>query len=215
MDPRKQRTIESLVRAGEEIFAEQGVEETTVEEIAGRAGVAVGSIYNHFGSKAGLHAAVVERALGVDRNYMDRAYTTDRTPIEQLYAAAEEYLEFYLAYPEYFRMLAFPGAPGQYAAGQDLADRLASAVAQQNRRMVEALRAGIAAAVIRPVDPDAVATVLWACWNGVISLGWRPDSLGRDESELRSLLRTATDLVARGLLPRGDDAAHDPGSPER
>ncbi|MFF5991211.1 TetR/AcrR family transcriptional regulator [Prauserella flavalba] len=202
MDPRKQRTIEALLHAAEQIFAARGVDDTTVEEIATKAGVAVGSIYNHFGSKAGLLAAVVERALGADRDHMDRAYTADRTPVEQLYAAAEEYLAFYLDHPEYFRMLAFPSAPGQYAAGQDLAARLARSVEAQNQRMVDALRAGIAAGVLRDVDAAQVATVLWASWNGVISLGWRQDGLRRTETELRILLRTATDVVANGLLAR-------------
>lgn len=200
MDPRKKRTMEALLRAAEEIFTDHAVDDVTVEEIAERAGVAVGSIYNHFGSKAGLHAAVVERALDVDRGYMDRAYTEDRTPIEQLYAAADEYLEFYLARPEYFRMLAFPSDPGRYAAGQELSDRLVRSVDEQNRRMVDALRRGIKAGTIRRVDPEEVATILWAAWNGVISLGWRPDSLRRNENELRKLLRTAVDIVGRGLL---------------
>ena len=40
--------------------------------------MAVGSIYNNFGSKAGLYAAVIERALDVDREYMDRAYMPER-----------------------------------------------------------------------------------------------------------------------------------------
>ncbi|PRX45000.1 TetR family transcriptional regulator [Prauserella shujinwangii] len=202
MDPRKQRTIDALLRAAEEIFAVRGVDDTTVEEIATKAGVAVGSIYNHFGSKAGLHAAVVECALGADRDHMDRAYTAGRSPVEQLYAAADEYLEFYLAHPDYFRMLAFPHAPGQYAAGRDLADRLAHSVDQQNRRLVEALRAGTANGTLRAVDPERTATILWASWNGVISLGWRPDRLRRTEAELRELLHTATDVVAHGLLAR-------------
>src|SRR5206468_2663731 len=80
IDPRSRRTMDALMRAAEELFSERPAEEVTVEEIAERAGVAIGSIYNHFGSKAGLHAAVVDRALDVDRAYMDRAYTDDRTP---------------------------------------------------------------------------------------------------------------------------------------
>lgn len=200
MDPRKQRTVEALLRAAEEAFAEQGAELVTVEEIAARAGVAVGSIYNHFGSKTGLQAAVTERALAVDRTYMDRAYTPERNPIEQLYSAAEKYFEFYLAHPEYFRLLAFPAAPGRYAAGKDMAQRLAESVNEQNRRLVEALRGGMAAGTLREVDPEAVATVLWASWNGIISLGWRPDDLQRSAPELRELLRTATDVIALGLL---------------
>ncbi|MEU4429997.1 hypothetical protein ACH474_03315 [Nocardia rhamnosiphila] len=91
---------------------------------------------------------------------MDRPYTPERNPIEQLYSAAEEYFEFYLAHPEYFRLLAFPAAPGRYAAGR-----------------------------------------IWHHgWPNRFSLGWRPDDLQRSAPELRELLRTATDVIALGLL---------------
>jgi TetR/AcrR family transcriptional regulator len=48
--------------------------------------------------------------------------------------------------------------------------------------MVEAISRGIDACVARPVDPETVATVLWATWNGIISLGWRPVGLRRSEA---------------------------------
>ncbi|WP_054813614.1 TetR/AcrR family transcriptional regulator [Nocardia arizonensis] len=200
MDPRKQRTIDALMRAAEEIFSDRSAEDVTVEEIAERAGVAVGSIYNNFGSKAGLYAAIVERALQVDRQFMDLAFTPDRTPAEQIYAVAEQYLQFYLQYPQYFRMLAFPVDPGQYAAGRDLIERMAEQIKEQNDRMVEAIRLGVEAGIARPVDPAKVAVVLLAAWNGIISLNWRPDQLHRNESELRELLETAADVIANGLL---------------
>ncbi len=202
MDPRARRTTDALLAAAEELFAEHTVDDVTVEQIASRAGVAIASVYNHFGSKAGLHAALVQRALDADRRHMDRAYTTDRTPVEQLFAAAEEYLAFYVANPEYFRMLAFPGGPGSYPAGRDLAERLAASVAEQNGRMVEALRNGMADGTIRRVDAEDAATVLWAAWNGVISLAWRQDRLQRHHDELARLLRIATDAFAHGLLIR-------------
>jgi TetR/AcrR family transcriptional regulator len=200
VDPRAERTIEALLRAAEQLFTKSPMAEVTVEEIAATAGVAVGSVYNHFGSKAGLHAALVERALDTDRHYMDLAYVPGRSPVEQLYAAAEEYLAFYLANPEYFRMLAFPADPGSYPAGRELAERLAESVNEQNARMVEAIRLGVEAGVIREADPEDLATVLWAAWNGIISLGWRPDTLRRTDDELRRLLRIATEAVAHGLL---------------
>jgi len=200
VDPRAERTIEAVLGAAEQLFSTRPVTEVTVEEIASAAGVAVGSVYNHFGSKAGVHIALVERALDTDRHFMDLAYTENRSPVEQLYAAAEEYLAFYLKNPEYFRMLAFPADPGSYPAGRELAERLAKSVDEQNGRMVEALRRGIDAGAIRDVDPEDMATVLWAAWNGIISLGWRPDDLHRNEKELRHLLRLATDAFTHGLF---------------
>ncbi|MBB4685742.1 TetR/AcrR family transcriptional regulator [Amycolatopsis jiangsuensis] len=212
MDPRKQRTLDRLLSAAEQLFRDRSVDEVTVEEIAERAGVAVGSLYNNFGSKAGLHAALVERALEADRQHMDRAYTGTRTPLAQIYAAAEEYLQLYLDHPEYFRMLAFPRDPGHYPAGRELAERLAVTVDEQNRRLVDALVRGIDSGQLRRVDPRETATVLWAAWNGIISLGWRPDGLRQDEPQLRKLLAAATDVVAHGLLHRPEPAADDPAN---
>src|SRR3954447_8541937 len=169
LDPRKQRTIEALLGAAEKVFAERPFDEVTVEDIGERAGVAIGSIYNNFGSKAGLHAAVVDRALDVDREYMDRAYTPARSPIEQLEAAAEQYLRFYLDQPEFFRMLAFPAPLGNYPAAAETAERLARRVNEQNARMVDAIERGIAEGSIRPIDARRAATILWASWNGIIS----------------------------------------------
>jgi AcrR family transcriptional regulator len=205
MDPRRRRTIDALRAAARDAFEGRTLDEVTVEEIAARAGVAVGSIYNHFGSKAGLYAAVVEQALDADRAHMDRAYDADAGPVDQIEAAAQEYLAFYLQHPEHFRLLAAPPEPGRYPAGREVAALLTDRVAEQNDRLVAAIREGVARGTLRDVDPELVATALWAAWNGIIGLGWRPDRLRREPEELRRLLAAATDLVRHGLLPRGGD----------
>ena len=202
LDPRKQRTIDALLSAADSVFASLPFEDVTVEAIAERAGVAIGSIYNNFGSKSGLYAAVIDRALDVDREYMDRAYTPERSPVEQLEAAGVQYLRFYLDQPEFFRMLAFPPPPGNYPAAAETAARLAQRVDEQNARMVDAIERGISQGTIRSVDARMAATVLWASWNGVISLAWRPDKLRADEQRLAELLSVAAELIALGLRQR-------------
>ncbi len=199
VDPRKQRTIDALLAAAQPLFADRRVDEVTVEEIGRRAGVAVGSIYNNFGSKEGLYAAVLSRALDVDRDYMDRAYTPDRSPIEQLLAAAEQYLRFALDHPNFFRMLAFPAKPGPYPGAEATAAQLSRRIDEQNARMVDAIARGITEGSIREVDPVMTATILWASWNGIISLAWRHDDLGKESAELTEMLDRATDLVSYGL----------------
>ncbi len=202
VDPRKQRTMDALLTTARQMFAERPVENVTVEEIGQHAGVAVGSIYNNFGSKEGLYAAVVAQALDVDRDYMDRAYTPDRNPVDQLQAASEEYLRFALDHPQFFRMLAFPTKPGPYPAAAETAALLARRVDEQNARMVDAIQRGIADGSIRPVDPRATATILWASWNGIVSLAWRHDDLQRSPEQLAELVELAADLVSYGLRLR-------------
>ena len=202
LDPRKQRTMDGLLGVAQVMFSERPVDEVTVEEIGRHAGVAVGSIYNNFGSKEGLYAAVVARALDVDRDYMDRAYTPERNPIEQLLAASEHYLRFALDHPQFFRMLAFPAKPGPYPAAAETAALLSRRVDEQNARMVDAIRRGITDGSIRQLDPQKTATILWASWNGIISLAWRHDDLRQDPDSLAELVKSAADLVSCGLRIR-------------
>jgi AcrR family transcriptional regulator len=202
VDPRRQRTMDALLAAAQQMFAERPLEEVTVEEIGQHAGVAVGSIYNNFGSKEGLYAAVVARALDVDRDYMDRAYTPDRNPIEQLLAASEQYLRFALDHPEFFRMLAFPAKPSQYPAAAETTALLALRVDEQNARMVDAIERGITDGSIRRLDSQSTATILWASWNGIISLVWRHDDLRQSPEQVAELIARAADLVSHGLRLR-------------
>lgn len=199
-DPRRAQTQAALIEAAEAALREMPLEAVTVQEIARRAGVAVTSIYNHFGSKAGLQAALAERAMTVDREYMDRAYVEINSPVDQLRAAAAEYLQFYLDYPDYFRMLAFPPESARNPAGLQINAQIARRVDEQNARMVSALQAGIEAGVIRKANARELATVLWASWNGMISLGWRNDSLRKSPEELRQMIHLATTVITTGLL---------------
>jgi len=65
--------------------------------------------------------------------------------------------------------------------------------------MVQAIERGVEDGSIRPVDPRRTATVLWASWNGIISLAWRPDELRQDEEGLEQLLTLAAELFSSGL----------------
>ncbi len=62
-DLRRARTRAQLVSAARELIAETGVSGLRMAAIADRAGVALGSFYNHFGSRDELVAAVVETNL--------------------------------------------------------------------------------------------------------------------------------------------------------
>lgn len=57
----KARTHENLLDAGLAVFADRGYGAASVEEIARRAGVSVGSVYAHFTSKENLFLALLER----------------------------------------------------------------------------------------------------------------------------------------------------------
>jgi hypothetical protein len=99
-------------------------------------------------------------------------------------------------------MLAFPTKPSPYPAAAETTALLAVRVDEQNARMVDAIERGIADGSIRQLNPQATATILWASWNGIISLAWRHDDLRQSPEQLAELIERAADLVSYGLRLR-------------
>lgn len=63
-DRRRLRTRESLLRAASEIFQERGVDGATVADIAARADVAHGSLYNHFAGIDEMVSVLARESVG-------------------------------------------------------------------------------------------------------------------------------------------------------
>ncbi|HTT50893.1 MAG TPA: TetR/AcrR family transcriptional regulator [Streptosporangiaceae bacterium] len=60
-DDRGRPPADRLLAAAEKLFGERSYQRTTVADICARAGMATGSFYAHFGSKAEIFAAVVRQ----------------------------------------------------------------------------------------------------------------------------------------------------------
>ncbi|WIB76778.1 TetR/AcrR family transcriptional regulator [Curtobacterium sp. MCPF17_002] len=56
---------ERLLNAGAEVFAEQGVHEARLDEVAARAGFSKGAVYSNFSSKEDLVGQVMQRATNL------------------------------------------------------------------------------------------------------------------------------------------------------
>lgn len=84
-----------LIEVGRALFAEKGFESVTVEEIAAKAKVSKPVVYEHFGSKDGLYAVVVDREMNYLLNSITRALTAahPRVLLEQAAFALFDYIE--------------------------------------------------------------------------------------------------------------------------
>lgn len=69
---------EQLIDVARGLFAERGLEGTSVEEIAAHAGVSKPVVYEHFGGKEGLYAVVVDREVRALHDAIKAALTTPR-----------------------------------------------------------------------------------------------------------------------------------------
>ena len=63
---KKREARHRIIRAAEHLFAKRGIDNTTMDEIADRAGVSVATVYNYFGNKSALLlAGVAEETDGL------------------------------------------------------------------------------------------------------------------------------------------------------
>jgi AcrR family transcriptional regulator len=91
--PREERARQ-LLDVAETVFAEQGVQASSMEEIAERAGVTKPIVYDHFGSKDGLVAAVVIRAGKVLGEAVLAAVTSTDDPEQSVAEGLRAYFRF-------------------------------------------------------------------------------------------------------------------------
>ncbi|MDQ3914014.1 MAG: TetR/AcrR family transcriptional regulator [Actinomycetota bacterium] len=93
-----------LLDVGRALFAERGFEAASVEEIAARAQITKPVVYEHFSSKEGLYAVIVDREI---QSLLDRITESleGTHPRALLAQAAVAFLGYIEAEPEGFRIL--------------------------------------------------------------------------------------------------------------
>src|SRR5438067_12678890 len=86
---------EQLLDIGRKLFAERGLDGTSIEEIAAQAGVSKPVVYEHFGGKEGLYAVVVDREVSRFQLLLAQADVGGdaRTRIERLVTALLQFAE--------------------------------------------------------------------------------------------------------------------------
>ncbi|HEV56075.1 MAG TPA: TetR/AcrR family transcriptional regulator [Phycisphaerales bacterium] len=84
---------QDILNAAQAVFDMKGYTESTVEEIAGKANISKGSVYNYFGSKEELFAAVFAEALAADHSVVDGLIGTNAPASQKLQGLLDHVFE--------------------------------------------------------------------------------------------------------------------------
>jgi TetR/AcrR family transcriptional regulator len=210
---RKERTAGSILDAAEKLFLERGFAATTIGQLSEAADVAIGSIYAHFGDKDGVYAALIDRALDLDRRYCEAGLEKGDSPLERLVGLGEGYLRFAREHPAYFRLFRFPPHDRPDATGEAAEDgpeaKVAARIGAEAARMAGLLSEAMAEGVVREADPLATARFMWAAWDGVIASHLGPANMDLTDAEFEAMLNRFRETIVRGLV---EPAALDPGA---
>jgi AcrR family transcriptional regulator len=112
-DRSREDSRQRLLDAAAELFAEQGFTNTKTTDIAARAGVAVGTLYLHFGDKDGIARAVAEDAFAELRARLRASVERKHSTVERAARAHATALVDFVADPSTRGRLLFANdAPG-------------------------------------------------------------------------------------------------------
>ena len=187
----RQQPAERLLAAAEELFAERSYRQATVAEICARAGIATGSFYAHFGSKAEIFAAVV-RGINADlRAAMREATEHAEGQREMERACFRAFFEMLSRRPWMDRIV----RESEFVAPElfrEYYERLTRGYARGVRR------AQLAGQVDPRYDPEVVA-YLYAGIGNFIGMRWADWTAGGQVPG--DVLDDVLSVLARGLPP--------------
>lgn len=185
----------ALVDAAEAVLVRDGPGGVTVRAVAAQAGVAPMGIYNRFGGKDGLVAALLVR--GFDMLRAAAAHRGEADPIERLRGSGLRYRLFALANPQYYAVMFSDAMP--HDLGQDpVAEHADAAFSELVAHVSNALDAGR----ITGGEAFEIAQQLWSSIHGAVTLELNglvltPDAAATYEGLLETMLRGLRAETAR------------------
>ena len=198
-DPGDTRT--ALLEAGRDLFARQGFDGTTVRQLTGEAGVNLGAVTYHFGSKRALYAAVLDREISPLREAVEELGRQDGTGLERILRVVELYFQHLTEHPTLPRLML-----QEIAAGRTPPPPVVHGIRTVAGTLARFQKEGEADSTVRPGHPTLTALSVISqpvFMNLVMPLAREVVGLDPTTPQQRKALTAhATDFVRWGLEPR-------------
>ena len=204
-DARKARQRQRILDAARGVFFREGFMSANLDEVAGLAGVAKGTLYRYFENKADLYVAILAENGQVFEDRMREAGKGSGSAADRLRSISRFYLAHWTQHSEYFQI--FWALENQNVIG-DLPKELVGDVTklwQQCLGVLEAvLRDGIDAGEFAECDPWEVANILWTVANGLIQTELVAPRRELRGKPLEQVFEDMVELFLRGLASGSD-----------
>jgi AcrR family transcriptional regulator len=189
-----------ILDAAKDIFFRDGFMASNLDEIAERAGVAKGTLYRYFDSKAQIYVAVLSHKGKQFEAKLQNALDPDADPVEALRQASRFYLHHYVENPDYFQI--FWAIENQAVIGELPPEEVEEVTRlwEQNLGILAGIvERGVKQGVFVPCKAWEVANILWMLANAVIRTEHSSTHRGLRREDLGQFFDDAIALVLRGL----------------
>jgi AcrR family transcriptional regulator len=196
----KERRRAEILDAAEALYAKEGWDLVTVDQVARGARLSRALVYVYFKDKEEILFAIGERAMCLLRDRFSAAAAGQKLGMEKIEAIGRAYMAYAFEFPHYFdfcsKFNARSGCPEP--GSHDLASRLAGDEAIGV--VVQAIECGMADGSIRPTvgAPIMLAVTLWSFTHGLIQLAMAKGSdMARFGIAIPELSNYGFDLLRR------------------
>ena len=186
----KAATQERILQAATALFLEQGYEQTTVAQVAERAGVSRATVFWHFSDKAGLFREAFNRLVEPFRRSIEQGFE-ETNPEKRLQELLTRYPSFIAAHRD-----AMEGFVRWAMEAVDFRKTLLDTLLDMHQRYIGALTETIAELVPEGEDPRALAVALMGLLDIDMVLSFF------DESDRRANERKEAVTALARILPR-------------
>jgi AcrR family transcriptional regulator len=201
----KQQRREDILDAAERVFADKGVDHSTMDDVAEESELSKGTLYLYFKTKDELFFGVTARGFSILANLFAEALEQEGTGLQRARRMGEAYLAFFRRYPTYYAGLShYGGAEVDWedhstpnaAACHDLGDQVLG-------YLEKAIRVGIDDGSLRhDLNPMLTTLWLWVQLSGIIQF----ISTGKGEHiakeyglSAEQLVETSFELAVRAI----------------
>lgn len=163
-------TTEAIIHAAEEVFAESGLHAAHMGDIASRAGVAVGTLYNHFKDREALLTGVIDARRAELFQRLDEVLQKEaaRPFPEQLAAFLRAFLGTFEEHRRFMNIL-MQGESGRYHTLFPAAGKLPSeAMKAVYERVEKLIRRGVQKKALKPRGAEFFPSLLMGMMRGLL-----------------------------------------------
>lgn len=153
-----------ILQAAEELFLEEGFEQTSMRKIGKRIEYSPGTIYNHFATKDEIFYALHERYFAIFNQHL-APLRNIKHPVERLHALGRAYIKFAIENPAYYDMMFLHPAPLKPIEGESW-----HAPDETFGFLQETVQDCIDQGYFEPRPLPELLMMIWSCVHGMVSL---------------------------------------------
>ncbi len=189
-----------ILESAREVFFRDGFMSANLDEVADKAGVAKGTLYRYFDSKAELYVAVLAHNGKIFEEKMRETLSPELSAPEQIRCTARFYFDHYVQNRDYFQI--FWAIENQSVIGElpkGVIEEVTKLWEQCVQIVSEIVRDGIERGSFVRCDPWEVANLLWTIANGLIQTETSATRRRLRRAPLARAFDDAVEVVLRGL----------------